>query len=181
MPFPHPQSHSIALACPYACSCNAALRIPASDLCFACRSTGLIKLTSARPRAWNSSFPGLEVLKGNEIARLCPYTHTHQISLRHQANTPVPDLPFPPAPAACLVHQRYLLVHTPCWVLQCMSCGARVVCLVALGCCVYLVHHRHVWCTKGILWMFGAPTVCFGAEYLWCTISHTEDTVYLPN
>ena len=42
-----------------------------------------------------SSFPGLEVLKGNEIARLCPYTHTHQISLRHQANTPVPDLPFP--------------------------------------------------------------------------------------
>ena len=128
-----------------------------------------------------SSFPGLEVLKGNEIARLCPYTLTHQISLRHQANTPVPDLPFPPAPAACLVHQRYLLVHTPCWVLQCMSCGARVVCLVALGCCVHLVHHRHVWCTKGILWMFGAPTVCFGAEYLWCTISHTEDTVYLPN
>ena len=110
------------------------------------------------------------------------YLHYHTYTtLRHQANTPVPDLPFPPAPAACLVHQRYLLVHTPCWVLQCMSCGARVVCLVALGCCVYLVHHRHVWCTKGILWMFGAPTVCFGAEYLWCTISHTEDTVYLPN
>jgi len=94
MPFAHPQSHSIALACPYACSCNAARRTPASDLCFACRSAGLIKLTSARPRAWNSSFPGLEVLKGNEIARLCPYTHPHQISLRHQANTPVPDLPF---------------------------------------------------------------------------------------
>ena len=144
----------------------------ASDLSLNLRSACLIKLTPARSRAWNSSFSGLEVLKGNEIARLCPYTHTHQISLRHQANTPVPDLPFPPAPAACLVHQRYLLVHTPCWVLQCMSCGARVVCLVALGCCVHVVHHRHVWCTKGILWMFGAPTVCFGAEYLWCTISH---------
>ena len=98
-----------------------------------------------------SSFPGLEVLKGNEIARLCPYTHTKYHSGTRQTH------PFPISPS--LQHQQHVWCTKGIfWCTRHVGCFNA--CHVVLG---WYAWWRLVvvsmWCTTGT---FGAPKVYCG-------------------
>ena len=107
----------------------------ASDLCLAPQSDCLIKLTRARSRAWNSSFPGLEVsykvMKllgiGQLILRIPPLP---QASGTRQTRTQAPfptSLPSPQHQPRCALHPPsptplHAAARVVCWALACIDC-----------------------------------------------------------